>query len=61
MKTSELIKLLKKSGCMMIEEGSRHEKWYSPITGNTFTVPRHGAKEIRTGTCQAIKKQAGLK
>lgn len=61
MKISELIKLLKKSGCELLEEGSRHEKWYSPITGNVFTVPRHGSKEIKTGTLQAIKKQAGLK
>jgi hypothetical protein len=32
--------------------------WYSPITGNTFSVPRQLKGE---GTLQAILKQAGAK
>lgn len=61
MTTNELIKLLKKSGCYMVGHGGRHDIWLSPITNQTFPVPRHGAKEISVGTVQSIMKNAGLK
>ena len=60
MKTPELLKKLKKSKCELIRSGSRHDIWYSPITGKQFTVPRHKA-EIPTGTANKILKDAGLK
>ena len=61
MKTSELMKLLEKHGCRKIGQYNGHEKWYSPITGQTFPIPRHPAKEIPTGTANKILKCAGLK
>jgi len=61
MKYSELKKLLNKHGCYKISEGGNHEYWFSPITNHTFPVGRHNGKEIRTGTCNAILKQAGIK
>lgn len=61
MKTSELIKLLKKHGCYSLGEGTRHEKFYSPITGKTFSVGRHKSEEVKTGTLNKILKEAGLK
>ena len=60
MKTSELVKKLKKAGCYLMDHGANHDKWYSPITNNTFYVPRHQNKEIKTGTAEAIMKDAGL-
>lgn len=60
MKTSELLKLLKEHGCTMVEHGGRHDKYYSPITGNTFPIWRHKS-EIPTGTVQKILKEAGLR
>lgn len=60
MKKGELIKTLKKSGCYLKREGTRHEIWVSPITQNMFEVPRH-AKEITVGTLNKILKDAGLK
>lgn len=60
MKKSELIKILKDAGCYLDSEGSRHENWYSPITGQHFTLPRHNAKEIATGTLKSILKQSGI-
>ena len=60
MRTSEFKKLLRQNGCCLLTQGGRHEKWYSPITGNKFAVPRHDGQEIPTGTLQAIKKQAGI-
>ena len=38
MRTSELVKLLKKHGCYQVREGARHEIWYSPITGKEFQI-----------------------
>lgn len=60
MKTSDLLKQLKKNGCTFVRHGKRHDIWESPITGRLFAVPRHGAKEIPTGTANEIKEQAGI-
>lgn len=59
MKTSELLKLLKKNGIVFVQHGKKHDHYYSPITGITFPVPRH-AKEIAAGTLKSIKKDAGI-
>ncbi len=61
MKTSELIKKLRKIGCYIVEHGARHDKWHSPITGKDFRVWRHPSKEIPMGTAEQIIKDAGLK
>ncbi|MDD4847608.1 MAG: type II toxin-antitoxin system HicA family toxin [Bacteroidales bacterium] len=61
MKKSELIRKLKSAGCYFDGELSNHESWYSPITNQHFTIPRHDAKEIPNGTLNSIKKQSGVK
>jgi len=61
MKYSELKKLLKQHGCYKIEEGSGHEKWFSPITNDSFRVGRHDSQDVPKGTYNAILKQSGLK
>lgn len=58
---SELKRQLKKSGCYLLREGGNHEIWYSPITNKQFPVGRHNTEEVRRGTLQTIKEQAGLK
>lgn len=60
MKTQELLKILKKNNCKLKRNGSRHDIWYSELTGKEFTVPRHKA-EIPIGTLNNILKEAGLK
>ncbi len=61
MKGAELERLLKKNGCYLFEEGTNHEKWYSPINNGLFPVPRHEGKEVPTGTLNKILKDAGIK
>lgn len=61
MKGSEIIKMIKKAGCYKIREGANHEIWFSPLTGKTFTVPRHYTQDVKTGTANSILKDAGLK
>ncbi|MBP3897626.1 MAG: type II toxin-antitoxin system HicA family toxin [Mogibacterium sp.] len=60
MKVSELIKLLKRSGCYFVEHGKEHDKWHSNLTGKDFRVPRHKGKELPPGTLSAILKDAGI-
>ena len=61
MKLSELKKLLRKAKCKQIGEYTGHERWYSPISGKEFPVPRHDSKELAVGTANRILKDAGLK
>lgn len=61
MKVSEMIKLLKKNQCYLVEHGKEHDKWHSQITGKNFRLPRHPNKELPTGTANNILKDAGLK
>lgn len=61
MKVSEIVKLLKKNKCYLVEHGKEHDKWHSDITGKDFRIPRHSSKELPTGTANSILKDAGLK
>ena len=57
-KASELRRWLKKQGCTFVEE-SRHTRI---ILGSKISrMPRHPAKEIKTGTLQSILRDLDLK
>jgi predicted RNA binding protein YcfA (HicA-like mRNA interferase family) len=61
MRSSDLIKLLKESGCEFVRHGKGdHQIWYSPITGKKFVVTPHPKKETPLGTLKSIKKAAGI-
>ena len=60
MKTQELLKILRKNKCYVIRNGSRHDIWYSEITGKQFAVPRLKV-EVPNGTLKSILKEAGIK
>jgi len=60
-KYSELYRLLKKHSCYFVEHGTNHDKWYSPITGRNFYVPRHSSQEVKPATLRKILKDAGIK
>lgn len=61
MKYGELKRLLRKHGCYLHHQGTRHEIWYSPITGKQFPVGRHDTQEAKSGTCKSILKDAGIR
>lgn len=61
MKTTELIKKLKASGCYFHSHGTNHDWWHSPITGRKFQIPRHANKEIKDNLKKSIEKQSGVK
>ena len=54
---NELIRRLERAGCTLVRHGTRHDIWYSLITGNKASVPRHGRKEIPPGTLKSIEKE----
>lgn len=60
-KVSEKKRQLRAAGCYKIREGGSHERWYSPITGKQFSVPRHDGKELTTKTEKSIDRDAGLR
>lgn len=53
-----LRRLLRQHGCVLRREGRKHEVWHSPITNQSFTVPRKLKGE---GTLQKILKESGVK
>ncbi len=57
MRYHELIRRLRRAGCTIDRHGTRHDIWYSPITGKKAPVPRHGRKEIPPGTLKSIEKE----
>ena len=61
MKASELTKQAKKNGCYIKRHGAEHDRWFSPKTGKTESIPRHQSKEVATGTARKIIKNLGLK
>lgn len=61
MKFSELVRLLEKNGFKLIKEKGSIRYYTKPGHTKLIRVDYHGAKEVPTGTCNAILKAAGLK
>lgn len=59
MKRSELLKQLKKAGCVLHRHGSRHDTYINPKTGQKQPIPRHS--EIDNTFANHIKKYLGIK
>lgn len=57
MKKRELERHLTDSGCILARQGSRHELWENPASGQRTIVPRH--KEIKLPTASGICRQLG--
>ena len=56
MKFNELFRRLEKAGCHIIRRCGKHDVWYSPITGLTCTLGRHGANEVPPRELNAAQK-----
>jgi predicted RNA binding protein YcfA (HicA-like mRNA interferase family) len=41
MKQVDLVKHIRKFGCIFVREGGAHSVWFNPATSRTSTVPRH--------------------
>ncbi|MFN8495006.1 MAG: type II toxin-antitoxin system HicA family toxin [Caldilineaceae bacterium] len=61
MRYNELRRKLRKLGCEPLRQaGGSHEIWWRPGTENRTVGPNHAAREIPTGTLQAILKDLGF-
>jgi predicted RNA binding protein YcfA (HicA-like mRNA interferase family) len=60
LKYTELERKLKKAGCKLVKENGKHPTWYSPITGKTFQTSHHKSEEVKPGTLDSIKRDAGI-
>jgi predicted RNA binding protein YcfA (HicA-like mRNA interferase family) len=61
MKFSELVRLLERNGFAIVKEKGSIRYYGKDGWNNLIRVDYHGAKEIPTGTYDAILKAAGLK
>ena len=61
MKFSELIRLLESNGFRLVKEKGSIRYYSRPGHDRLIRVDYHGAKEIPTGTCNAILKAAGIR
>jgi predicted RNA binding protein YcfA (HicA-like mRNA interferase family) len=61
MKFSELIRLLERNGFKVIREKGSIRYYAKPGLDKLIRIDYHGAREIPSGTCEAILKAAGLK
>ncbi len=61
MKSSELVRLLKKDGWFVVRQTGSHIIMKHLIKPNQLTVPFHSGKEVKKGTLQSILKDAEIK
>ena len=61
MKFSELVRLLRRNGFKLVRQKGSVRYYSKPGVDQLIRVDYHGAKEVPTGTCNAILKAAGLK
>jgi predicted RNA binding protein YcfA (HicA-like mRNA interferase family) len=61
LKFSELVRILERNGFELVKEKGSIRYYAKPGLDRLIRIDYHGAKEVPTGTCQAILKAAGLK
>lgn len=60
MKSSELLRLLKKNGWYEVRQTGSHKVLKHDSNPLTIIYPDHGSKEVGKGLEKKIRKQAGL-
>jgi len=58
MKRHNLIKHLRKNGCIFVREGARHSVFFNPLIKKSSTVPRHA--EIDNFLAKKICRDLGI-
>ena len=56
MKVSELKRWLRRAGCRLYRQGTRHEIWINPENGRKTEINRHSTLEVKEKTLQSIKR-----
>lgn len=58
---AEVVRMIKEAGCKFASQGTYHEWWINPKTGERFQVPRHKTQEVKAKTLHSILKAAGIR
>lgn len=58
MKRRDLLKHLRKLGCVFVREGNKHSVFFNPLTGRISTIPRHS--EINNYLAEKICRDLGI-
>ena len=61
MKCDKLLKLVKKHGWYEVRQKGSHKIMAKDGETHKLVIPYHIGKEVPTGTCNKILKQAGIK
>ena len=61
MKYSELFRILKKEGWVVVRKSGSHFIMEHPEKTGKIIIPFHAGKEVKIGLLRAIMKQIGLK
>ena len=52
---------LERLGCVFERQGSgSHEIWLNPANGRRTSIPRHGNRDLATGTLHEIRRDLGI-
>jgi mRNA interferase HicA len=60
-KSSELLRVLKRDGWFVIRQSGSHMILQHPVKKGQIVCPSHGSQEIGKGLEKKIKKDAGIK
>ena len=61
MKYSELFRILKKAGWIIVRQSGSHFIIENPERKGKIIIPFHAGKEVKKGLLKAIMKQTGIK
>ena len=61
MKSNELIRLLQKKGWIIKSQRGSHLKMIHSQKKGKLVVPNHGSREVGSGLCKKILKDAGIR
>ncbi len=57
----ELVRKLKRLGCAFDRQaGGSHEIWINLDNNRETTIPRHGNRDLATGTVHGIRRDLGI-
>lgn len=59
MKLNDLIRHLKKCGCIFVREGGNHSIYKNPLNGKMTSIPRH--REVKEFLAKKICDDLGVK
>lgn len=59
MKRGDLLRELRRAGCVLDRHGGRHDLYRNPANGRKAPVPRH--REIKESLADLIRRRLGLR